>query len=88
LPNNKENSKRVLGYIREINKDIYISLMSQYNPVYKAKNFPEINREINRKEFEEVYNYQLELGLKNGWVQKMESQNVFLPDFKKENPFC
>jgi len=87
LPNNTENSKKSLKYISEISKDIYVSLMTQYEPLNKAKSFPEIARRITREEFEEVYNYQLELGLKNGWVQEMESQNVFLPDFRKENPF-
>lgn len=87
LPNNIENSKKSLKYISGISKDICVSLMTQYEPLNKAKNFPEIARRITREEFEEVYNYQLELGLKNGWVQEMESQNVFLPDFRKENPF-
>lgn len=87
LPNSIENSKKVLDYIREINKDIFISLMSQYEPLNKAKDFPEIARRITKEEFESVYNYQMELGLKNGWVQEIGSQSVFLPDFKKENPF-
>ncbi|MCX6764692.1 MAG: radical SAM protein [Candidatus Nealsonbacteria bacterium] len=87
LPNNIENSKKVLDCVREINKDIFISLMSQYEPLNKAKDFPEIARRITREEFERVYDYQIGLGLKNGWVQEIGSQNVFLPDFKKENPF-
>lgn len=90
LPDNIENSKKVLEHIREIDKNIYISLMTQYEPlnkVNKAKDFPEINRRINRQEFEEVYNHQLALGLNNGWVQEMESSVSFLPDFNKENPF-
>ena len=87
LPNNIENSKKVLKLISEINKDIYISLMNQYEPLNKAKEFPEISRRIKKEEFEEVYDYQLQLGLKNGWVQAMESQETFLPDFEKENPF-
>jgi len=87
LPNNVENSLKVLEYIKEINKDIYISLMSQYEPLNKARNFPEINRRITKEEFERVYNYQTELELKNGWIQEMESSPTFLPDFNKENPF-
>lgn len=87
LPNNVENSKKSLKYISEIDKNIFISLMTQYEPLNEAKKFPEIARRITEEEFEKVYNYQLELGLKNGWVQEMESQKIFLPDFKKENPF-
>lgn len=88
LPNNVENSLNVLDCLREIDKNIFISLMSQYEPVNKAKDFPEISRRISREEFGKVYNYQLELGLENGWIQKMESPDIFLPDFTKKNPFA
>jgi putative pyruvate formate lyase activating enzyme len=87
LPNNLENSFRVLDIIKEIDKNIHINLMSQYEPVYKAKDFPEINRPITKKEFEKVFDYLTGLGLENGWVQEIESHNDLLPDFNKENPF-
>jgi putative pyruvate formate lyase activating enzyme len=61
--------------------------MSQYEPVFKTKNFPEINRNITRAEFKKVFDYLLELGLENGYVQELKSHAVFLPDFTKENPF-
>jgi len=87
LPDNIENSLKVLGYIKEIDKDIYINLMSQYEPVYKAKKFPEINRNIKKKEFEKIFNYALKLGFKNGWIQDTKNQSMSLPDFTEENPF-
>lgn len=87
LPNNIKNSLRVLECIKEIDKNIYINLMSQYEPVYKAKEFPKINRNIKKKEFERISNYVLELGFKNGWIQEINSQSVFLPDFTKKSPF-
>jgi len=87
LPNNLENSLGVLRHIREINKDTYVSLMTQYEPIFRAKEFPEINRRIIREEFERIHNYQLELGLLNGWTQEAESSKIFLPDFTKESPF-
>jgi putative pyruvate formate lyase activating enzyme len=61
--------------------------MTQYEPVHKANKFPELNRRITKEEFETVHNYQLELGLENGWVQEMGSAEIYLPDFTKENPF-
>ena len=87
LPNNIENSFKVLEYIKEISKDIYISLMSQYEPVYKAQDFPEINRNLEQEEFGEVFDYFLKLKLKNGWVQEMQNHTLFLPDFTKKSPF-
>jgi putative pyruvate formate lyase activating enzyme len=87
LPNNIGNSKKALECIRRISPDIHLSLISQYEPTYKANLFPEINRIINDKEFEEVFDYMVKLGLDKGWVQDRESHNKFLPDFKKDDPF-
>lgn len=87
LPDNIENSLKALKYISEIDKNICVNLLSQYEPVHKAKDFPEINRTLKKEEFEKVFSYLLELGLENGWVQEMESHASFLPDFTKENPF-
>jgi len=87
LPNNVENSFKVLEYIKEIDKDIYINLMSQYEPVYKAQDFPEINRSLEQEEFGKVFDYLSKLEFENGWVQEMPNHTLFLPDFIKENPF-
>lgn len=87
LPNNVENSLRVLDYASEIDKNVFFSLMSQYEPVNHAKDFNEINRRITKEEFNRVCNYLLELGFHNGWVQDMDSSAFLLPDFTKGNPF-
>lgn len=87
LPNNIDNSFGVLKEISKIDKNIYISLMNQYSPMYKAKDYPEIDRKLYESEFRKVYNYQLELDLKNGWHQELDSSEIFIPDFKEENPF-
>ena len=87
LPNNIDNSFGVLNEIANIDKNIHVSLMTQYNPLYKAKNFNELNRVLNESEFDLVYNYQLLLGIENGWYQEMNSDKCFVPDFIKENPF-
>jgi putative pyruvate formate lyase activating enzyme len=87
LPGQIENSLKVLKYIKEIDNNISVSLMSQYEPVFKAKNFPEINRNVESEEYEKVFNYMIKLGLDRGWSQLPDSHEVFLPDFTKENPF-
>jgi putative pyruvate formate lyase activating enzyme len=87
LPNNLENSFKALDYIKEIDKDIYVNLMSQYEPVYRVKDFPELNSIVSKKESAEVFDYLVKLGLENGWVQEPESHSAFLPDFTKQNPF-
>ena len=87
LPNNIENSLGVLDEIKKINKNIHVSLMTQYNPIYNAEKYSEINRKIYESEFEKVYEYKIKLELKNGWHQELNSAEIFIPDFKKENPF-
>lgn len=87
LPNNIENSLKVLKYLKEIDSNLSISLMSQYEPTNKAKDFPEINRNITQEEFERVFDYFRVLGFENGWVQEMGSNATLMPDFTKDNPF-
>ncbi|MEO0293279.1 MAG: radical SAM protein [candidate division WOR-3 bacterium] len=87
LPGYLDNSFCVLKKIAEIDKEIYVSLMTQYYPLYLAKNFPEINRSLTEDEIIYSENKRLELGLLNGWNQERGSGEVFLPDFRKQNPF-
>jgi putative pyruvate formate lyase activating enzyme len=87
LPGCLDNSFAVLEKIASIDKDIHLSLMSQYYPVYCAGKFPEINRCLTSDEIKWVEGKRRELGLKNGWSQEVNSGDTFLPDFRKENPF-
>ena len=70
LPNFVENSKRCLKFLAENFGDgVYISLMSQFFPAYKAPQDEFLNRGITREEYEEVVDYAIQLGLTNGWYQ-------------------
>ena len=72
LPNNLENSKKVLKWLVEnLPKEIYISVMAQYFPTYKAKEIKEINRKLSKKEWEEIEEYIEKLGIENGYVQEL-----------------
>ena len=55
---------------KEISQDTFISLMSQYMPYYKAKNFKEISCRITEGEYEEAKKIMEKYGLHNGWVQE------------------
>ena len=72
LPNNIENSKNVIKWIKEnIPKEVYVSIMAQYFPTYKAKEIQEINRKLTRKEWEEIENYIEKLNIENGYIQEL-----------------
>ena len=87
LPNNLENSKQILKWLKDnIDKDVYISVMTQYFPTYKAKEYPEINRKITRKEYEEIENYIYELNIENGYMQDYSEENeeIYVPKWNYE----
>lgn len=83
LPNNIQNSKDVLKWIKEnMPENITISLMAQYFPTYKACEDIEINRKLTRKEYEEIENYLYDLGIENGYMQDLEEdEEKYVPKF-------
>ncbi len=71
LPGGLSGTEGVMKFLaEEISKDVYISLMSQYFPAYKANENRDINRRISEKEYDEAYDIKMKYGLKNGWVQE------------------
>ena len=65
LPDNIENSKNVLKFIKEnLGENTWISLLKQYHPEFKAFKFPEINRFLRFEEYEEICEYAEKIGLK------------------------
>jgi putative pyruvate formate lyase activating enzyme len=87
LPGQLENSKACLKFLAELKPEITVSIMSQYSPQYKADKVPELNRTLTAEEYDEITDYALELGLENAFIQTLESQETYLPDFDKIAPF-
>jgi len=83
LPNHMQNTKHVLKWIKEnMAEDIYVSIMAQYFPTYKAKEDELINRKLTKKEYKEVENYLYTLGLENGYIQELgEHEEEYVPNF-------
>lgn len=86
LPGKLHETKKILKWIKEnLPKEVYVSLMGQYIPYYKAEKYPEINKKIDNKDYEEAINYFFEIGLENGFVQDDESASEnYIPDFNLE----
>lgn len=87
LPGCAENSKGCLKMLAHLSKLLTISLMSQYTPQYRAKEFPPLDRPLWLTEYEEILDYAEDLGLENIFTQELESQEEYLPDFAKQSPF-
>ena len=83
LPNNIENSKRVLYKIaNEIGKDAYISLMGQYIPQDKSIEYDELSRKVTEEEYNQVIDYFFDVGLENGFMQELDSASEeYIPGF-------
>ncbi|BCJ93772.1 radical SAM protein [Anaerocolumna cellulosilytica] len=86
LPGYLTDSKKIIKYLYETYGDtIYISIMNQYTPLDKVKDYPEINRCISEKEYEELIDYAIELGIENGFIQEGETAlESFIPEFNEE----
>ena len=84
LPNEVQNSKKVLKWIKEnIDSNVYVSIMAQYFPTYKAKEIPEIARKITKEGYEKVENYLYELDLENGYIQELgEHEEEYVPTWE------
>ena len=83
LPGYIENSKKVLKWLKEnLSKDIYISIMAQYFPTYKAKTeeYKEINRKLTKMEWEAIEEYVDSLEFENGFIQELgEHEEEYVP---------
>lgn len=86
LPGHIEDSKRVLNYLYQTYKDkIWISIMNQYTVVKPCQKYPELNRMVTKEEYDQVIDYAIELGIKNGFIQEGETAlESFIPSFNGE----
>jgi len=86
LPGQLEDSKRVIKYLFETyGNRIYYSIMNQYTPIAKLKEYPELNRKISEEEYRELVDYALEIGVENGYIQEGETAlESFIPEFNGE----
>lgn len=70
MPGNVLQTKKILEWIKNnLPKEMYISIMAQYFPTYKAKEDNLINRKISQKEYEIVE--ELINDFQNGYMQDL-----------------
>lgn len=86
LPGYIDDSKRIIKYLYETYGDsIFISIMNQYTPIIKNLAYPELNRKITEEEYEELVDFAIGIGVKNGFIQEGETALVsFIPEFDGE----
>lgn len=87
LPNHIQNTEHILKWIKDtFDNKVYVSVMAQYFPTYKAKNDDKLNRKISTKEYKKVENYMYLLGTENGYMQDLgKHEEEFVPVFDLKN---
>jgi putative pyruvate formate lyase activating enzyme len=73
LPGYSAETKAVVSWIKENIPEAFLSIMFQYQPYHKAESFPEINRRLNYREYQEIKNFIEKIELK-GWMQHWPCQ--------------
>lgn len=83
LPGHIQNSKNILKWLKNnVDKKIYISVMAQYFPTYKAKEDKYLNRKLTNREYTEIENYLYMLNIENGYMQDLgQHEEEYVPDF-------
>lgn len=83
LPNCRHDSIKLMDWLGENfkNDEILVSLMSQYTPVYKAKNFSEINRRTSTFEYNSVCEALNKYGFDGFCQQRNSADKDFIPEF-------
>lgn len=83
LPGLLEDSKKIIHYLVDnYNNDIFISIMNQYTPTNNLDKYKEINKTVDNDDYEELIDYAINIGIKNGFMQEGETQKTsFIPEF-------
>ena len=70
LPDNLSGTRNCLSFLaNELGPDVWVSLMSQYFPAYKAVDLHPLNRKVTEHEYRDAFQALLDLGLDHGYTQ-------------------
>ena len=82
LPGHIEDGKRILDWIAAFDKNAHVSVMAQYFPPRVDSAYPELNRRLTKREYDNLLQYFFNVGLKNGYMQDVSSATEdFVPSF-------
>jgi putative pyruvate formate lyase activating enzyme len=88
LPGNLAGTRRVIAWIREhLGAATCVSVMSQYVPLYRAHEQKLLGRRITVDEYDRAVECLEREGFSNVFMQELESADLLIPDFRREEPF-
>ncbi len=96
LPGHVDNSLQTLDRLAQLStthyplpttrSPLHLSLMAQYYPPRPGLPAP-LDRCLTPDEYNRVVDRAVELGLTAGWIQELNANDNYRPDFSKSNPF-
>ncbi len=71
MPGHTRDSMEILRYLYETyGNRIFISIMNQYTPMPRCADDPLLSRPVTKKEYDEVVDFAISLGIENGFLQE------------------
>lgn len=86
LPGARHDSMKLLDWLwQTFGDDIYLSLMSQYTPMYKAGEYKALKRRLTTFEYQSVIDYARELGVTQCFIQQRSSATkAYVPNWQDD----
>lgn len=83
LPGHTKNSIGVLEILDRLfpNRNVLLSLMSQYTPMGEIEGFAELSRRITRREYDKVWNALTQMGFEGFVQEKSSAKEEYIPPF-------
>ena len=79
LPGHADEAVENLAWLAaECSTDVHVSVMSQYTPVFRAKDTPPFDRVVTEDEYDTVASAAEDFGFSRGWLQGFESRTADL----------
>ncbi len=78
LPDDLAGSEKIFEFMaKEVSKDIFINIMDQYRPCYRAFEYPHLSRQITDEEYKKAVKLAKKAGLKLKNGQETEKKRLF-----------
>lgn len=83
LPNFRHDAIKLVDWLYgTFGDDIFISLMNQYTPIFRADEFKKISRTLTTFEYNSVVEHAVNIGVKNCFIQVGKTADKsFIPNF-------
>lgn len=83
LPGHRKESMNIMDWLWEsFGNDIYISLMNQYTPMYRAHEHKQLSRRLTTFEYESIADHARELGITQCYIQERRAASEeYVPSF-------